>query len=982
MSIQQQTVLASTNLQAIAPNVSDDSAITGITINRLVSPVKGVAQMMGQVLHYPEGKPLRVVDQLPTLSLLMSNNVITQVQRSLLGNSYCDDVIMLLLNTPFLKQKLECSESLTADEWEKLITLADDLQVKIDMGNRHLESLQLIANAGIGKQINFLDLAQVHDILGNVIGTLQNPQALATADQVQQLVDVDKEIDKQLSISIFDESDRRAVVGLLTEQRDALIDTLSQRADTLAPGLARLKTMLHTLRFTEAKDAALLELSDELDALLSTLPDCKSRETIMMLHNNLRAAGLSILRERFKESLKQQLAHLDKNGSSYVCQMTLSIGAAASLLGISAAKSTADVLVKLFVEAANDNQIREGAECDIGLNLSVGNKNVATAKAKANLSYGHGKAFKGIDDFVEYHADSLLTSLLTKNTKNIDGKDSAIDAEKTQRQAVAQSRLLREALCASGAISVGDTFKTPTKKHVDYSTMRIHSKHAKLSLVSRFLEGSYQFANRVMTFYKHSNLLRSFQTNPKRVDSQPAKYFSVNYQGKLFNGKKGFDKLSKGIPSALEVFRENHKKSTHYWISKSAEQRKAVRDDLKHAMVALFCEYDHYCDVVNKYDHAKKNNTAHWRDMRDIKHSMERDRGANGRGEFIRALITTHAKLEQLYKQTFIDSESHDVKDAAFSRLLASMGASYEKPQLYLKDSAHIKKHLTTVSRAGLDIDVHQLTAKLHIPGSGRSTSAACTLKNIKVRVDKNSDNDVYLRRVQVTTQAACKLNDLLTSIETTFIKKADDALPPVQFNEVPAKYANIMLGNAMSVEADFIKSDEGYALRYVRVVDKNDYGLNSPNMNIPVGIVGSLVTKGKFKISNTENIYEYLGENTFSYIQSKYNSWKLAGRTNDKWQHYLAENKRHIANVIVNMRNRHSNAHAEFMSMLNSLEEAMNGEQYAELCQPILDAFEVYSRDKHNNKKYIEAEIMLTKLFEAYYPIFLKEDNARYVDV
>ena len=122
-------------------------------------------------------------------------------------------------------------------------------------------------------------------------------------------------------------------------------------------------------------------------------------------------------------------------------------------------------------------------------------------------------------------------------------------------------------------------------------------------------------------------------------------------------------------------------------------------------------------------------------------------------------------------------------------------------------------------------------------------------------------------------------------------------------------------------VECHFVKTDEGYNLRYVRFCSERGIGGSTPEIPVVADPWGSVKVKAEGAYHKRNNVTEYVGNNTLTYLFTRYNGWVDGGKTSsdpatlrqagtgeeavsDFWDQFLHNNKSQVKEMLLNLTN------------------------------------------------------------------------------
>ena len=151
----------------------------------------------------------------------------------------------------------------------------------------------------------------------------------------------------------------------------------------------------------------LIQLRDTIDKQISpNIRDERGMEFMTFFRNHLDAEIYKAMRDDLINSITEQLAYLEKGGSSDSVNFELGAGWGAG--------SVAQVKLGLAgghsISGGDDRRVREGTTFGLTIGAS-GNVGAASVTGTIGGSGKAGKTFKNVHDFVEYHQDDIMLTL-------------------------------------------------------------------------------------------------------------------------------------------------------------------------------------------------------------------------------------------------------------------------------------------------------------------------------------------------------------------------------------------------------------------------------------------------------------------------------------------------------------------------------------------------------------------------------------------
>ncbi len=119
-------------------------------------------------------------------------------------------------------------------------------------------------------------------------------------------------------------------------------------------------------------------------------------------------------------------------------------------------------------------------------------------------------------------------------------------------------------------------------------------------------------------------------------------------------------------------------------------------------------------------------------------------------------------------------------------------------------------------------------------------------------------------------------------------------------------------------------KNERIWHLQYVRIKGNRNSGFKTPDIAIPTGAAGDLKINFGAKVSGSNNWYERPGNNTLTYVYTKYNGWRVGGKTGNEncyWKRYSIQNKQYLNQMLAYMGRTHKNACTEMKETFKRIE-------------------------------------------------------------
>lgn len=817
-------------------------------------------------------------------------------------DSRSKESLNLLLDTPWMKERLKSSNPLSEADLDQLCQAAFQLDEQIQSGAAE-HTLAWRADSMLGERIDTSSPEQLTGLVSKTLNSLE---------------------------------DKAKAMGL-SAQEEALKEAQTSIDDIDANGTPAEK---------------LVAVSNALKALQTDKPDLVGRELLNGLQDHVTDQLKGIAREEFKEALGSQLKSLEKGGSKqeYILGFELGV-AAAHLVGVNVG-----IRYTFDASALDDTRIMDRSTLTGNIDLVIGQDLAVRADVGASLSGAKGKLFENLDDFVDYHANDILPVLLesaTKAPKNIKGVIKARQSDSLHAKLVADKPKLQQELIAHCVLNPGDRLVVEDRRRSEFTEVseKAGAIKAQINVLDDMLSGSYTVSNTHSEFRRHVPVQDAFHSNPELLVKEPSRYFSVFTQGQSLTGSEG----QKWIESNSQLLDELNEA---YSATVKSDQQKAkvikgmaeqARSHLRKAMAALYAEYDHYSAVVNRYD--GKDDSGDIRgDLGDLKHRLEKSRGSNGRGEFLRAVSATHARLSDVYQNSFTPELPPTTEDKEAGRLFNRMEAEYRMPQLHLTDK-QVKGslHMQTSNKSSQTNHVGEIKAR--IPHTPILLSAAFRKEHIKGHFNPDMNGD-YIN-VSCRVDAGASVQEVIGALSPHIISAVESSGSKLLATSLPTDMTFNPF-TAGQLECHFVKAEDGYCLQYMRFSGEKGIGGATPEIPVVAGPWGDVKVKIQAAHHQRSNLKEYVGNNTLTYMFTRYNGWADGGKASehipemrkagqsddagaDYWDQFVHNNESQIKKAMKYMADPEKNIAMEMNSRLEDIGDDRFSSQ-------LRDSLETYS--------------------------------------
>ncbi|WP_253651098.1 MULTISPECIES: hypothetical protein [unclassified Vibrio] len=799
----------------------------------------------------------------------------SQNQREIFTN-FPQSVQTALLETPYLKEK---SDTLSNREFGKVLAAAGHLETYLGSSS---SNLQLFANAA----------------LGNVFKTGDSSLLLKALDRlpVSESVNIARDAVSTLK------SDKTA------ENYSNAYQALAKICENLEKGSPE-----HT--------------------------------RIAGLAEQLRSGGLEQLRDQFKQQLTEQFSGLTKGGTESAVSTSFEIGPALGLFNLEAASVTVELKYDFKVFGGDDTKIRAKHNFSLGVNASAGGGEVPVdVHVGGNLGLGAAQSFPNLKSFVDYHANDMIAMLAGSGVKkltNLGGIHQARKADRLLESVVANNHKLQQDLRQQGILGQGDKIEVKGRKYD--APVRAEAFAGSLSGGAGVgikdlskISGGGSASITETYFTKHTDLLQQLRQQPVRLMARNPDYFTVSvpFEGyakdaeflgsrQTLSGSQGLEWMKE---TALEVSDLAQKVKADPTAQNpktgelNADVLKAKRAEIKDVITTLYKEYESYSILVNQKDSSKSRDAD--KQMGVIKHGMESDRGAVGRGEYLRAVICSHVALTQAYLASFSEGEVPYLNkdEAGFCQFLTEIDRAYSNPQMNLDQKRDIEKQLTLVS--GAQSTNVQLSGNVSVQVPGVSKDVGMVVKYNNIVGDINPDNDGEYLNIAFT--ANVPLGEPSSKEGTQGAKKTfaravlGEALSQfLSRNSIEAQLPSDAtlglegaLGLGAQLELNMVKGEDNkFHIQYIRATESSSLGGKGSVT------AGAVKFGGGVSVSSNTHLSEWLGDDTLTYLQTKFNGWSV-GQEPQLWQRYCDNHHKGLERVFNKLIEPSSNAAKELTKM------------------------------------------------------------------
>ncbi|WP_067515898.1 hypothetical protein [Endozoicomonas ascidiicola] len=608
---------------------------------------------------------------------------------------------------------------------------------------------------------------------------------------------------------------------------------------------------------------------------------------------------------------------------------------------VNIAKLDAGVEVSTQLLGCDDTTIRLFDNQKFSLRLTVG---IDLAKGYLTGAAGviKGKEFNNIDEFIDYYGDSVLFAL---HTHKMPSKKSWDKIHQIKESRVLKKRIIENVsqleeqfqVLGMSAVEEGKLKYGATAKAVPLAIKRETTEKQVGVRIAKSFGLDLTDTKWANTFTKKTPMLTQLSKHPEWFKDYD-KYF---YNMAITRDKKGyFDQLSvisedsfsnaksdgstilsydgaSVIPllgNRLEVLKSatNLKLKSGKRIQSGivSKELSAMQDEVRQLIEQNYQEYKFYCSQVNT--EKQLNSKKHHSEVTDILHR----RGARKPPEMLQRFMVAHARLSSIYKQAE-KLLPHVNSSGVNSEWLDFIEQDLSVPDIHVSQK-NIEKYLMLNKQLHGSIKFNDKIAKLALgPFEG-----LVDVRRIKNRNEPNPDSDgdylfVVLRGSFVGTASLAEgdLTESLTRLLGTL--PSIDGEAPLMIDATSGAESLLQGAKHLKMELFFVKGEDGcYHQQYKRLLTGEELAVKQGGK---VPITGMVSVSGQVAADHYAYHYkgEELGTNTVTYVQTRYNGWKI-GQKAEKWQAFLenSNNKERLAKIMVNMASQDENAGHEFSGM------------------------------------------------------------------
>ncbi|MDE1465193.1 hypothetical protein [Spartinivicinus poritis] len=673
----------------------------------------------------------------------------------------------------------------------------------------------------------------------------------------------------------------------LSSQLDQLSDQLNQQS---APVL---------------NETEISSFYQQLKKLADTLPktsDIQELAELLAVHAKLQS--LAGARESLKQQLYQQLIQLEQPGASSKFQAQLRLSVGASLLGLDLLEGSITIKAMFEVLTEDDTGIFEIRSAGLKLSMAGGDKSIVEGEAAVQAGYGTIYSDESLLAFVDRQVDSIMGALFTAATSKsighlMDWKRNQTYVELQQQALSSQHRLnnllLKQGLPAQVVPALGKIKKMPLKMKLFTGKMA-----AGVNLFRRIFKGEVSKSVFNADIAKRQPLIDSLQQDSLRLFRYDSHYYN------------------KSINDLTQL------------AIQQADKPLLVR--AKQVLDGLFAEYQHYSDLAQFCDYARANPkkipSSTLEQARQVKASIELQREAKGRVEYLKTISISYIALLQLYIASCPVEQQE-----AYKQHYQAFGEQLRQPVFYIPEST-MADQLSFSTRSQLLRNAFGGTLTLELPSENIGLSLSATYTNTEKHPNYYRQGEFLDLMISLDNQF--NIEDILSLIDsekTTFngldaMLKSNDTEPGVtqqsiisQLRQTLSHVFDVGLELGASLECRFKKSDKKHwNLQFVRIKTQFGRAALMPGLGIEIAPTVKAAVSAKAAETQTVVRQEWLGSNTLSYLLPIYNALNSTEQT-ERWQLFTKQHEKEFKKIFIAIATIGSSVRDEVDKLLEKIE-------------------------------------------------------------
>ncbi len=702
-------------------------------------------------------------------------------------------------------------------------------------------------------------------------------------------------------------------------------------------------------------------------------------------------------RLEFQASLKEQFKNLEVSGASKSLQLKLKLG----VMGAHLAGGAGSVSFTIAVKNDDTTSISVTTTVEPELSLSI-SEHVISCNLAGSTSVTVGKGFSSLDQVIDYYADYVLVLLLGQKTKFLSNIKGMLNANRDQSLKTALFNVgseLSHYLLTLGIIRKSDRVLFKNQQNISYIEI-METKLSAAASVSAGIEAaqltvgaSGQASYSKIQFKKRFNFIEGLIKNTNFLEKNK-RYFRVrnidpdtkfHVDSVLKNQEQSmewYEATRQMIQVVDRYFSENNSSDPEYHIFKSMLMNK--QSEIAALIEALFAEYRLYILTVKQYD-AIHGNYQLWEKhnicdkvstsiidsvrnymqdhanfyikvdaFKNVKHSLENERNVHnfrafkkwnaikndpGRVGMLKSIITSHVMLCLLYDQC--EALLADDESSGADKKYQLMYEAYQNPAIGLDKkqkkllSCFVKRQANSKKVSGA------ISGEIgsNIFG-GPKFSASVTRSRFTNHFIREADGDDLTIELSFASGLSL-LKPMKYVIEALSALPSHalfaDAIPKAEYwNDIFKKIVD-----KFTLQFYFADTGYGYTLRYIRLLQKNELTLSTPNLTVFESGVASVKMKMSAATRETRVLKEYIGDNTLYYLFLQYHGFRSSGRAasaisnsdysnvrklglsldkslqQDAWHKFVIQHTKELKRLCHNLYQIHENASKELLEFL-----------------------------------------------------------------
>ncbi|NEO76176.1 hypothetical protein [Moorena sp. SIO4G3] len=788
----------------------------------------------------------------------------------------------------------------------------------------------------------------------------------------------------------------------LEKQQDKLVSKINRKLQKFNTVKPTIQTQLNSLSSppTEEQKKALYK---SLQTLSKTVPDNTYQRTLTLLDLNARASLSEKITQQIREQLNQQFTPLlSKPGNSQKIQVNLSLGAEFGILSALTGGVTLGGELSYSITVNNDRRIQvensKLVSLSLGGNLGSDDEETLSASAKltGDIQSGQKRTYNRIEDFVQAETSRISTAMIqysaNKNPLNLTPFEKlyrqrqALNLREEARQR--QSELNDNAQLL-GLIDTSDSFTIPPESTVDYRTtnFRAVSGSSELGLNTGFLELGIgrtdklklETSSRTINFI--DNMLE--HRSPSVIYSiKKPEYVNFTIQEgdteTVYQGREGAEKLENlqvGINALKTDIKSNPTLENQYAL-------RELRHELKDALRHLYWEYQEFTQLANRKDSPDsppevKERLEKFKKDRGISVKAKIFKGDNvgSRAEYLKAISVQYSQLANLYYDSFPEGQTPLNWDYEFNDYLQDFKTLLKTPQYFIPSDD--LNQVFNAKQIALGKEISQ-AASFTVGGDVISSIAGSLSVEATYTEILKADNEYTEGKgisVEIKLSSTESLQDTIKGViqqlnSRTNLNIDESIVDATIGNDTVRLEPSLEDGETNKIEFSLAENAGSYYLQYIRISDEYTRDL-SAEVPIETGQGVTLKIGGGVGRTATRNRWEFIANNTITYIRDIYTGFKL-GERNEDWEKFKTKEESFLRRLFDQLSKENTNAAHEMTDNLNKINKSA-------VTQAWNTALANYRRDPQG--KYGELVSAFDQVMNERYLVFKQNSDERFVN-